>query len=187
MAQAAAFRSEHKNKPSREGLQMSLVAPGWHYIRDGVGPEQLYDLRRDSSELLNLVGSAEVNTVLEVFRRTLLDVLTDDRGSTEVENVYLARYRAIAQISGSGELSPLPGRLMSAASEDRDRTVPAGRRPALSGSNRLVGDRRRPAGRLRLVTVAIVDYDEWKSAASECSLHHGGRDGPVSRPRHDDA
>ena len=87
-------------------LQMSLVAPGWHYIRDVVGPEQLYDLRRDSSELHNLVGSAEVNPVLDVFRRTLLDVLTDDHGSTEVENVYLARYRRSLQSEVQASTQP---------------------------------------------------------------------------------
>jgi hypothetical protein len=86
-----------REKPGRKGLQMALVASGWHYIRDGVGPEQLYDLRRDPSELLNLVGSAEVNDVLDVFRRTLLDVLTGDLGSTEVENAYLARYRRLLE------------------------------------------------------------------------------------------
>jgi hypothetical protein len=89
---------------------MSLVAPGWHYIRDGVGPEQLYDLRRDSSELLNLAGSAEVKTVLDRFRRTLLDVLTDDLGSTEAENAYLARYRRLLKSevqAGSAPLGPL--------------------------------------------------------------------------------
>jgi hypothetical protein len=76
---------------------MSLVAPGWHYIRDVIGAEQLYDLRRDTSELHNVVGPGELNPVLNVFRRTLLDVLTDDRGSAEVENLYLARYRRMLQ------------------------------------------------------------------------------------------
>jgi arylsulfatase A-like enzyme len=84
-----------QEKVGRKGLQMSLVASGWHYIRDGVGPEQLYDLRRDPSELRDLAGFAEVNPVLEDFRRTLLEVLTDDVGSAEVENAYLARYRRL--------------------------------------------------------------------------------------------
>jgi arylsulfatase A-like enzyme len=95
-------------KPVREGLQMSLVASGWHYIRDGAGPEQLYDLSRDSSELLNLAGSAEVNPVRDVFRRTLLDVLTDDLGSTEAENAYLARYRRLLKSEVEAS-SPPPG------------------------------------------------------------------------------
>ena len=53
----------------------------------------LYNLRRDPSELFNVVDNAEVNDVLDSFRRTLLDVLNGDLGSTEVENAYLARYR----------------------------------------------------------------------------------------------
>ena len=95
---------------------MSLVASGWHYIRDGVGPEQLYDLRRDPSELFNLVGSAEVNAVLDVFRRTLLDVLTDDLGSTEVENAYLARYRRLLKSEVQAS-SPPPGPMAAAVRE----------------------------------------------------------------------
>jgi arylsulfatase A-like enzyme len=97
MAQAPAFRSEQKGKLTRALLQMSLLAPGWHYIRDVVGPEQLYDLNRDSSELHNLVGPPEYNPVLDVFRQTLLDVLTDEHGSPEVESLYLARYRRMLQ------------------------------------------------------------------------------------------
>ena len=72
---------------------MSLVASGRHYIRDGTGSEQLYDLRRDPSELVNLVDSAEGNQVLGAFRRMLLDVLTDNPGSIEVENAYLKPFR----------------------------------------------------------------------------------------------
>jgi hypothetical protein len=40
-------------------------------------------------------GAAEVNPVLDFFRQTLLDLLTDDLGSTEVENAYLARHRRL--------------------------------------------------------------------------------------------
>ena len=39
------------------GFQMSLVASGHHYIRDGMGAETLYDLRRDPFERVNLMGS----------------------------------------------------------------------------------------------------------------------------------
>jgi arylsulfatase A-like enzyme len=95
MAQAAAFGSEQERKPTRALLQMSLVASGWHYIRDRVGPEQLYDLRSDPTELRNLVGSSAVDTALGSFRRSLLDILTNEAGSTEVENTYLARYRRL--------------------------------------------------------------------------------------------
>jgi hypothetical protein len=76
---------------------MSLVDSGWHYIRDRVGPEQLYDLRNDPSETRNLVGSAPANIVLDIFRRRLLDALNSDPGSAAVENAYLARFRRLLQ------------------------------------------------------------------------------------------
>jgi len=59
--------------------------------------------------LLDLAGSAQVNGVLDVFRRTLLDVLTDDLGSTEVEHLYLTRYRRLlkSQIQASSPLGPM--------------------------------------------------------------------------------
>jgi arylsulfatase A-like enzyme len=107
MAQALAFRPEQRGKPTRGLVQMSLVSPGWHYIRDVVGPEQLYDLIRDSSELHNLVATPEADPVLDVFRRALVDVLTKDVGSTEVENLYLERYRRLLQSEVQTNTQPL--------------------------------------------------------------------------------
>jgi arylsulfatase A-like enzyme len=107
MAQALAFRPEQRGKPTRGLVQMSLVSPGWHYIRDVVGPEQLYDLIRDSSELHNLAVTSEADPVLDVFRRTLVDVLTKEAGSTEVENLYLARYRRLLQSEVQASTRPL--------------------------------------------------------------------------------
>ena len=37
---------------------MSLVASGHHYIRHGMGLEQLYDLRVDPDERINLMASS---------------------------------------------------------------------------------------------------------------------------------
>jgi hypothetical protein len=84
---------QHQANPGRGGFQMSLMTPGWHYLRDGTGPEQIYDLSRDMGELENLVGSARGQNELGAFRRMLLDTLTDSPGSTEVENAYLKPYR----------------------------------------------------------------------------------------------
>ena len=56
---------------------MSLMSPGWHYIRDGTGPEQIYDLSRDMGEQTNLIGSAEGKKEVGIFRRMLLDMLTE--------------------------------------------------------------------------------------------------------------
>ena len=56
-AEAAAFQA--RPRPGREhpGFQMSLVASGHHYIRHGMGLEQLYDLRVDPDERVNLMAS----------------------------------------------------------------------------------------------------------------------------------
>ena len=88
-----AQRFSHSDDPRSRGFQMSLMSPDWHYIRDGAGPEQIYDMRRDLGEQTNLVGSAEGKKEVEIFRRTLLDMLTDTPGSIEVENAYLKAYR----------------------------------------------------------------------------------------------
>ncbi len=79
--------------PGTGGFQMSLVALGRHYIRDGRGGEQLYDLRVDPYEQTNLMKPAYGKQGVEVFRRMLLQVLTDNPGSAEVEKAYLKPYR----------------------------------------------------------------------------------------------
>jgi arylsulfatase A-like enzyme len=92
-AEAAAFQS--RPSPGREhpGFQMSLVASGHHYIRHGMGLEQLYDLRVDPSERVNLMASYHGDQRVGAFRRMLLEVLTDNPGSAEVEKAYLEPYR----------------------------------------------------------------------------------------------
>ena len=75
------------------GVEMSLAASDHHYIRDGGGFEQLYDLRTDPYELTNLMESKSGNDKVGVFRKLLLDVLTDEPGTFEVEKAYLATYR----------------------------------------------------------------------------------------------
>jgi len=88
-----AFQPQDERSLSRQDVQMSLVALGRHYIRNGEGSEQLYDLRRDQVESVNLIDSAEDKQVAAVLRRMLLDVLTDNLGSIEAENAYLKPYR----------------------------------------------------------------------------------------------
>jgi arylsulfatase A-like enzyme len=92
-AEGAAFQP--KPQPTREhpGFQMSLVAEGHHYIRHGMGLEQLYDLRVDPSERNNLMASYHGKQRVGAFRKRLLDVLTENPGSLEVETAYLAVYR----------------------------------------------------------------------------------------------
>jgi arylsulfatase A-like enzyme len=92
-AEAAAFQA--RPSPGREhpGFQMSLVASGHHYIRHGTGPEQLYDLRVDPDERVNLMTSPHGRQRVGPFRKMLLEVLTDNPGSVEVEKAYLEPYR----------------------------------------------------------------------------------------------
>ena len=87
----------HRGDPRRRGIQMSLMSSGWHYFRDGVGREQIYDLSRDTGEQTNLVGSAKGEKMLVLLRRLLLEVLTGDPGSIEVENSYLKSFRQLLE------------------------------------------------------------------------------------------
>jgi arylsulfatase A-like enzyme len=93
MAQATAFRPEPRPGMPRRGLKMSLVALGRHYVRDGTGAEQLYDLGRDPYETVDLKSHPESGEVVNLFRRMLLKVLNENPGSIEVENAYLKPYR----------------------------------------------------------------------------------------------
>jgi arylsulfatase A-like enzyme len=77
----------------RYGVQMSLVAAGKHYLRDGFGTEELYDLKRDPLERENLAGTAAGKGALGPFRKMLLDELNASPGAIEVENTYMKAYR----------------------------------------------------------------------------------------------
>jgi arylsulfatase A-like enzyme len=92
-AEAAAFVARPRNVREHPGFQMSLVAAGHHYIRHGMGLEQLYDLRVDPLERENLIASTIGAKRVGAFRRMLLDVLMKNPGSVEVEKAYLEPYR----------------------------------------------------------------------------------------------
>ena len=102
-ADAAAFQPQPRQRPRAPGFQMSLVASGHHYIRDGMGLEQLYDLRIDPFERVNLMASRHGGQRVGAFRRMLLEVLTDNPGSVEVEKAYLETLPEMARV-------PRPGR-----------------------------------------------------------------------------
>ncbi len=106
LAHANAFQPQPHNKLSREGLQMSLVNAGRHYIRDGTGSEQLYDLSRDPSELVNLADSVEGKQTVGDFRRILLEMLTDEPGSIEVESAYLQPFKQWLKLLVKAPSSP---------------------------------------------------------------------------------
>jgi arylsulfatase A-like enzyme len=106
-AEAAAFQTQ--SRPSREhpGFQMSLVASGHHYIRHGMGLEQLYDLRVDPFERVNLMASTTSAHRVGAFRRMLLQVLTENPGSVEVEKAYLGPYRKWLEALVHGPPEPI--------------------------------------------------------------------------------
>ena len=57
-ADATTFQPQPASVHGYSGLQMSLVASGLHYLRDGAGAEILYDLARDPFELYDLSGTS---------------------------------------------------------------------------------------------------------------------------------
>jgi hypothetical protein len=72
---------------------MSLLASGRHYIRDGTGAERLYDLKNDPFERADLAGSPDGLRTVADLRKMLLGILSEDRGTTEVEAAYLESFR----------------------------------------------------------------------------------------------
>jgi arylsulfatase A-like enzyme len=90
---ATEFQPEGGSGRGHIRFRMSLVGRGHHYLRDAIGTEALYDLAKDPFERLNLAGSSYDNQAVGVFRKMLLEALTDNPGSTEVEKLYLEAYR----------------------------------------------------------------------------------------------
>ncbi len=89
----AAFTQNAVSTHEHSYVEMSLVAGGHHYIRDGLGAEQLYDLTLDRAETVNLLQDGRAQERAAVFRKSLLDALDASPGATENENAYLAAYR----------------------------------------------------------------------------------------------
>ena len=92
-ASEIAFQGEPGDSRARSGVEMSVAALGYHYIRNGQGLERLFDLKGDPREQRDLVGSASGQGKLPEFRKMLLDVISGPPGSKVVEQAYLAGYR----------------------------------------------------------------------------------------------
>jgi arylsulfatase A-like enzyme len=109
-ATVTAFQqSENLEGLRRRDVQMSLVAQGRHYIRDGMGSEQLYDIRRDPVERTNLVDPADTSLLATDFRHMLLGVLNENHGSKEAEDAYLTAYRQwLESIAGEERATAQP-------------------------------------------------------------------------------
>ncbi len=86
---------ETKQPHTREfgEFQMSLVAEGKQYVRDGSGAEHLFDLAVDPFEMDNLMQHPGAEQRVAPFRKMLLDFLVANPASVAVERGYLSRYR----------------------------------------------------------------------------------------------
>ncbi|SIO39327.1 Sulfatase [Singulisphaera sp. GP187] len=59
--------------PVCRGPMLSLVADGWHYIRNGDGREELYDFEHDTDETHDLAGSADKAEVMRTLRARITE------------------------------------------------------------------------------------------------------------------
>lgn len=59
--------------PISKGGMKSLVARGFHYIRNGDGREELYDFDNDPLEKSDLAGTEKGNQLIELMRESLRD------------------------------------------------------------------------------------------------------------------
>ena len=69
----------HGSSPVCHGPLISLVDRGFHYIRNGEGREELYDLERDPHETHDLAHSVDVAEALRQFRQRFWQGLAQQR------------------------------------------------------------------------------------------------------------
>ena len=69
------FLANEGREPAAKGPMKAIVAGGMHYIRDGDGHEQLYVLRSDPEERINVAGSPAAADVLAGFRSRLAELM----------------------------------------------------------------------------------------------------------------
>jgi arylsulfatase A-like enzyme len=62
-------------EPAAKGPMQAVVAGGMHYIHSGDGLEELFSLKSDPDERMNLAGLPEARGALQGFRRTLGSML----------------------------------------------------------------------------------------------------------------
>jgi arylsulfatase A-like enzyme len=118
----AAFGPQPKGTLQRRNVQMSLVDAHRHYIRDGFGKEQLYDLTHDERETDNLIDSAPGAPQAGMFRKALFDALDVSPGSIEAEKAYLDAFRQwLKSLASESTTPPAPlARLETHAYKSRE-------------------------------------------------------------------
>ena len=62
-------------EPVAKGPMKAMVAGGMHYIRSGDGTEELYALKADPEERMNLAGFPDARESLQGFRDALRSML----------------------------------------------------------------------------------------------------------------
>jgi arylsulfatase A-like enzyme len=72
------IRPERGRGSGQTGFTLSLVADGLHYLVDGRGHEELYELASDSGELRNLKTDPGREPALDRFRNSLFAMLGED-------------------------------------------------------------------------------------------------------------
>jgi arylsulfatase A-like enzyme len=110
-ADDTALTSHPTNTFSAGWFQMSMVASGKHYTRDALGQEQLYELGDDPLELIDLMKSPGGEQKVKNFRAMLLDVLSHNTASAEVESGYLKTFRDRLKASVQSSQGALPNSL----------------------------------------------------------------------------
>jgi arylsulfatase A-like enzyme len=122
-ANEAAFEPQPDEPRGKHGFQMSLVTPdGIQYIRTGTGVEIIFNLWTDPRGLINLAGTPEGDALLGPLRASLLEVLSESRGTDKVEAAYLADYRReLANLVRDQELSRIAAPRSAAARQGSSR------------------------------------------------------------------
>ncbi|NIT60065.1 MAG: sulfatase-like hydrolase/transferase, partial [Aliifodinibius sp.] len=68
--------------PVSRGRMTALLGLGYHYIQNGDGSEELYDIDEDPKEERNLANSEDGYALLPTFRSTLKSILAIDQSSS---------------------------------------------------------------------------------------------------------
>jgi arylsulfatase A-like enzyme len=100
------FDPRHGRGPSQRGFTLSLVEKGRHFLRDGGGNEELYEIADDPAEAQNGKGQPGRAREIDDSRRSLLKALTDEPGVSSAGKTYLGDFRRLLEAQVAGRPSP---------------------------------------------------------------------------------